>query len=536
MSLGPTSWSVDVVVPTVGRRSLVELLDALAAMTELTVGRILLVDDRADRSSPLLPHDPPPAIAGRVEIIAGEARGPAAARNRGWRASQADWIAFLDDDVVPTPTWAADLVDDLAACDDSVGGTQGRITVPLPADRRPTDWERNVAGLETAQWATADLAYRRSVLDAVGGFDERFPRAYREDADLGLRVVGAGKHLTTGRRTVTHPVRPAPWHVSVGKQRGNTDDALMDRLHGPGWRERAGAPAGRRRRHLTVTGAGAAAVGALALRRPTAVVLFGLAWTAGTAELAARRIAPGPRTPAEVAAMVATSAVLPAAATVAWARGLVRARRLAPSPGVDRADVALPSEGRAGRSSVEPAAHDREAPGVDVVLLDRDGTIVVDVPYNGDPDRVVPVPGAREALDRLRAAGVRLALVSNQSGIARGLLTPDQVDAVNARVDELLGPFEAVLVCPHGPDDGCPCRKPLPGMVSRAAELLGVPTGRCGLIGDIGSDVDAALAAGARPVLVPTAITRPDEVAAAPEVAPDLGAAVDLLLAARVSP
>jgi histidinol-phosphate phosphatase family protein len=167
------------------------------------------------------------------------------------------------------------------------------------------------------------------------------------------------------------------------------------------------------------------------------------------------------------------------------------------------------------------------------VLFDRDGTLVVDVPYNGRPELVVPVPGARAALDRLRAEGVALAVVSNQSGVARGLVSPGEVDAVNRRVEELLGPLGPWLVCPHGPDDGCGCRKPAGGLVEAAAAALGVDPGRCAVIGDIGADVAAARAAGARPVLVPTAATRPEEVAAAPEVAPDLGAAVDLLLGGR---
>jgi histidinol-phosphate phosphatase family protein len=164
------------------------------------------------------------------------------------------------------------------------------------------------------------------------------------------------------------------------------------------------------------------------------------------------------------------------------------------------------------------------------VLLDRDGTLVVDVPYNGDPEAVVPVPGAAAALGRLRAAGVRLAVVSNQSGIARGLLTEEQVRAVNARVEELLGPLGPWCVCPHGPEDGCACRKPRPGLVLQAARALGVAPADCAVVGDIGADVGAARAAGARGVLVPTPVTRREEVAAAPEVAPTLGAAVDLLL------
>jgi histidinol-phosphate phosphatase family protein len=156
---------------------------------------------------------------------------------------------------------------------------------------------------------------------------------------------------------------------------------------------------------------------------------------------------------------------------------------------------------------------------------------VEDVPYNGDPELVRPFPGAREALERLRAAGVPLAVVSNQSGIARGLVTREQVDAVNRRVEELLGPIGPWFLCPHDPAAGCACRKPRPGLVLRAAESLGVRPAECALIGDIGSDVQAAQAAGARGLLVPTPRTLRHEVDAAPETAGTLSEAVERLLA-----
>ncbi|MGW3020252.1 D-glycero-alpha-D-manno-heptose-1,7-bisphosphate 7-phosphatase [Streptomyces longwoodensis] len=176
-----------------------------------------------------------------------------------------------------------------------------------------------------------------------------------------------------------------------------------------------------------------------------------------------------------------------------------------------------------------PAPHDRR---IRLVLFDRDGTLVEDVPYNGDPDLVRPVPHAREALALLRARGIATGVVTNQSGVARGLLSTADVRRVNERVDALLGPFDAWAICPHGPDDGCHCRKPQPGMVLQAAARLGVPPDETAVIGDIGADVEAARRAGALGVLVPTPVTRPEETAAAEHVAPDLLTAVRALLPA----
>lgn len=187
-------------------------------------------------------------------------------------------------------------------------------------------------------------------------------------------------------------------------------------------------------------------------------------------------------------------------------------------PPTDRGAATAPSGRRADGSP--PVA----------VLFDRDGTLVVDVPYNGDPALVRLVPTAAEAVAMLRRRRVAVGVVSNQSGIGRGLLSRAQVDAVNDRVDRALGGLDVWCVCPHAESDGCGCRKPAPGLVLQAADALGVAPGDCAVVGDVGSDVDAALAAGARPILVPTGATRPAEVAAAPEVAGDLVGAVQTLL------
>jgi histidinol-phosphate phosphatase family protein len=490
---------VDLVIPTTGRPTLGELLSGLAAQAERLTGGLIVVDDRRRAKGPL--PSAPAGLEGRLRVIRGRACGPAAARNSGWRRSSAEWVAFLDDDVLPEPHWVERLERDLAAAGPDVAAVQGRLMVPLPGARRPTDWERNTAGLERARWATADMAYRRADLLAVGGFDERFPRAYREDADLALRTVRRGRRIVCGERRVMHPPRPASWWTSVRLQRGNADDVLMRSLHGKHWREAAGAPLGRLPRHAAASAAAASALGAAAHGRRGAAAISALGWAALTAELAWARIRPGPRTPAEVARMVTTSLAMPFAATAWHLVGRARWRR-PPRP------WALPA----------------------AVLLDRDGTLIADRPYNGDPSRVVPMPGALAALERLRAAGVRLAVVSNQSGVGRELISPEQVEAVNRRTEDLLGPLGPWLICAHAPDAGCRCRKPAPGLVMEAAARLGVPVESCVMVGDIGADVEAALAAGAGAVLVPTPLTRPEELRSAPAVARDLPGAVDLML------
>ncbi|MFJ6390281.1 glycosyltransferase family 2 protein [Streptomyces sp. NPDC091972] len=314
-----------VVVPTIGRPCLADCLRALAAAGGHPPTEVVVVDDRTDPAGEL-PLDAAGVLRGRVRTLRSGGRGPAAARNTGWRTVTAPWTVFLDDDVQVLPDWSRLLAEDLTAADAATGGIQGRLSVPLPAHRRPTDWERGTAGLERAAWATADMAYRTAALAQVHGFDERFPRAFREDADLALRVRDAGWTLRRGRRTTRHPVRPAdPW-VSVRTQRGNADDALMTRLHGRDWWICAGAPRGRLTRHALVTAGALVAAGCAAAGRPRAAGAAGALWALGTAEFALARIAPGPRTAREITTMLATSVVIPPLAVRHWIDGLIRHR------------------------------------------------------------------------------------------------------------------------------------------------------------------------------------------------------------------
>lgn len=528
-----TTLAYSVVVPTVGRASLDVLLSSLAAGEGPPPRQVIVVDDRRrpDRPLDVARHHP------SARVLSSGGRGPAAARNRGWRAASEPWVVFLDDDVIPTPTWRAALVEDLRGLWWQVAGSQGRLRVPLPPGRRPTDWERNTAGLMSARWATADLAYRREVLEEVGGFDERFPRAFREDADLGLRIVEAGYVIVQGDRRIDHPVRSAgPW-VSVRAQAGNADDVLMRTRHGAGWRLAAGAEPGRNVRHLATVAAAGVALGAAAARRRRVALAAGVGWLAATGAFAAGRIAPGPRLPRESATMVVTSAAIPVAAVahhvMGWWRlpSLMADTRRAPL-GRPRSPLALTPPPVWARPGCRP-----HGPQVDVhwrpaaVLFDRDGTLIADVPGNTDLGRVAPMPGAVTAVRRARAEGLAVGVITNQSAVGRGTVTSSEVRAINARVDALFGPFDTWQVCPHAPDDGCACRKPAPGLITAAADALGVDAGSCAVIGDIGSDVEAARAAGARGILVPTRATRAREIADAPVVATDLCRAVDLVLA-----
>ncbi|MEV3983845.1 glycosyltransferase [Nonomuraea sp. NPDC049758] len=352
---------ITVVIPTIGRATLRETLAAVGRTVP-----VIVVDDRRAAAAAL-------ELPDHVRVVRSGGRGPAAARNAGWRAAGTPWVVFLDDDVIPAPGWAEALWKDLVDLPDDVGGSQGRIEVPRPSDRRPTDAERHTLGLSDALWVTADMAYRRSVLEQTGGFDERFPRAYREDADIALRVTRAGHRLVAGGRVTTHPVRQDGFWASVRFQRGNADDALMRHLHGPGWRQAIGGSGGRLRRHAATSAAAltAAALGLAAtvarpsgkgradrwpVRRPVRrpgrwaggrldrrpgrrgaaggwralpvlAAVAGALWAAMTAEFAWRRIAPGPRTPREVWRMAVTSVVIPPVACVHRLRGEWRWRR-----------------------------------------------------------------------------------------------------------------------------------------------------------------------------------------------------------------
>lgn len=147
------------------------------------------------------------------------------------------------------------------------------------------------------------------------------------------------------------------------------------------------------------------------------------------------------------------------------------------------------------------------------VFLDKDGTLVEDVPYNVDPALIRLTPGAAEGLSALHRAGYRLVVVSNQSGVARGLFPAEALEPVKRRLIDLMAEFDVPLAdflyCPHHPEGrvrefaiACDCRKPAPGLLIRASEWQGIDLSRSWLIGDILDDIEAGQRAGCRTILL----------------------------------
>ncbi len=175
-----------------------------------------------------------------------------------------------------------------------------------------------------------------------------------------------------------------------------------------------------------------------------------------------------------------------------------------------------------------------------LVILDRDGVINRDSrEFVKTSDEWIPLPGSIEAIAELSRAGYTVTVASNQSGLARGLFDRRALRAMHRKFRKLVaakgGHVDRIVVCPHGPDDGCECRKPRPGLLRRLArhyntELTGVP-----VIGDSPRDLQAAAAADARPILVRTGNGRKTEASlhgelATIEIFDDLAAAATALL------
>jgi glycosyltransferase involved in cell wall biosynthesis len=233
------------------------------------------------------------------------AHGPAAARNAGWRVARGALVAFTDDDCIPDPGWVRAIALALAG---GAAGVSGRVIVPLPEN--PTDYERDAAGLENGQFVTANCGYRYDVLSAVGGFDERFTTAWREDSDLYFRLLERDYQMCYAPQAiVVHPVRPAPWGISLRQQRKSMFNALLYRKHPRIYRQRI-QPAPPWHYYGSV-GALLGALAGMAQRRRWLGMGGAIAWALLTGRFCARRLRGTSHAPIHLAEMIVTSALIP---------------------------------------------------------------------------------------------------------------------------------------------------------------------------------------------------------------------------------
>lgn len=317
------SIQVSVVVPTYQRLQL--LRSCLQALTAQDFApdayEIIVVDDAASEETRSLvegfsglekardgesaPRSGPGSCPRIRYAAATGTRGPAAARNIGWRMARGDIIAFTDDDCLPEQDW---LKEGLAVIRQGFDAVSGRVTVPISS--QPTDYEKNVARLAEAEFLTANCFCRRSVLKAAGGFDERFTMAWREDSDLQFKLLTLGYKLgNAAAARVVHPVRPACWGVSIKEQRKSVFNALLFKKY-PDLYRRSIQPGPPLRYYAVVL----LTVGFFAaLLSGHAEIAFGMAllWAVLILDFALLRLRQTRRTPGHVLEMIVTSIVIP---------------------------------------------------------------------------------------------------------------------------------------------------------------------------------------------------------------------------------
>ncbi|RPE10025.1 glycosyltransferase [Chitinophaga lutea] len=242
-----------------------------------------------------------------IEYIAlADRRGPAAARNAGWKVASGQLIAFTDDDCLPDEHWLETLWE--SAQQHEPCAFAGKVIVPIPPV--PTDHEWNAAQLENAGFATANCACMRSVLEKTGGFDERFQMAWREDSDLEFSILE--KHIPLEplpEAIVVHPVRKAPWGVSLYQQKKTMFNALLHKKFPGYYRERIHAepPFGY---YLMIAGFTGSWLFMLAGNFPVAWICLG-AWLAALLFFIVKRLWDTSHSSAHVLEMIVTSALIP---------------------------------------------------------------------------------------------------------------------------------------------------------------------------------------------------------------------------------
>ena len=322
--------AVSVVLPACGRMDLLDRsLDALMRQSlDPRSYEVIVVDDEPN-------HNTLHLVAGwrtrtlergpRLAYVANPGpRGPAAARNCGWRAARAAIVAFTSDDAVPAADW---LAQGLAAFHDDIDVVAGRIETPAPAGR--ADRERgahaHAQAHERLDFTSANCFIRKPILERMDGFDERFSVRRGTDADLHFRLLESGIQVQRAPQALAeHPARPAPWGASLLQIRHAVFDALLYKKHPALYRQRIEAhPCWE---HYATVAVLMLALASMAAGARTLAYAAGAAWLIFTLRLCAQRLRGSPRTPSRLADIVLTSMLLPPLAVFWRLAGAVRYR------------------------------------------------------------------------------------------------------------------------------------------------------------------------------------------------------------------
>jgi len=218
---------ISVVIPTYCRPLL--LMECLKSLAKQKFERddfeVIVISDGPDHlTKQLVVSWKHTGLLDIVYVPLATKRGPAAARNMGWKLAAGTLVAFTDDDTLPDPLWLQTIWD--AYQQEELIAYSGRVIVPVP--EKPTDYEWNIAQLERARFITANCVCSWKALELIQGFDERFELAWREDSDLEFRLLQEQipiRHLHDA--IVVHPVREASWGVSLREQRKSMFNALL---------------------------------------------------------------------------------------------------------------------------------------------------------------------------------------------------------------------------------------------------------------------------------------------------------------------
>lgn len=318
--------SASVVIPTRGRPQLLERCLESVCRQSLPAEHyeIIVVDDGPSAETQAVVQRCAAETATRRLAVryapSPGPHGPAAARNRGWRLAQGEIVAFTDDDTQPDATW---LEAGLRAFRPETHAVTGRVVMPLPTS--PTDYELDASGLARSEFVTANCFCRKAILERLGGFDERFPLAWREDSDLHFRLLQIGAQIAHApEAVVAHPIRPAPWGISLRQQKKVMFDVLLYRQHRFLYRRRIRRNA--RWDYHIAAGALFATPAALALGAPGVALVTGAAWLAITGALAVKRLRHTSRRLGHVTEMIVTSALIPPLAVFWRIAGAIRYR------------------------------------------------------------------------------------------------------------------------------------------------------------------------------------------------------------------